>query len=54
MEKLTSDYAWKVYNFIDHYKAGDFGIITLQEAIDMYFETWTAPQRPKCQIGDCV
>lgn len=49
---LTSDYAWKVYNFINAYKSGDFGFVSLQEAIDNHFDNWTPRPRPKNQIGD--
>lgn len=40
MEQLTSEQAWKVYNFINDYKAGQFGVISLQEAIDKYFKNY--------------
>lgn len=35
----TSDYAWKIYNFIWDYKYGKFGEnLTLQQAIEKYFK----------------
>lgn len=36
--RITSDLAWSVYNFINEYKAGKYGLITLQQALDLYFE----------------
>lgn len=36
--RITSDLAWSVYNFINEYKAGKYGVITLQQALDLYFE----------------
>lgn len=39
LDHLTSDYAWKIYNFIGDYKSGKFGEdLTLQQAIDKYFK----------------
>ena len=39
LDHPTSDYAWKIYNFILDYKNGKFGEdLTLQQAIDKYFE----------------
>ena len=35
---ITEAFAWKVYNFINRYKACDFGFVLLQEALDKYFE----------------
>lgn len=41
LDHLTSDYAWKIYNFIGDYKSGKFGEdLTLQQAIDKYFKDW--------------
>ena len=37
-EHLSSDYAWKVYNFINLYKSGAFGFVPLQEALDKNWE----------------
>jgi hypothetical protein len=34
----TSNQAWKIYNFINSWKAGNFGEIPLTEAIDKYFK----------------
>ena len=42
MDKLTSNYAWCVYNFINAYKNGSFGCVSLQEAIDKHFDKWLA------------
>lgn len=39
-EKITSEFAWDIYNFINYYKSGKLGIITLQEALDKYFEVY--------------
>ena len=36
-KKLTSDFAWRIYNFIQEWKAGEFGEIPLQEALDRFF-----------------
>ena len=39
LDHPTSDYAWKIYNFIWDYKYGKFGEnLTLQQAIDKYFK----------------
>ena len=38
--KITDVLAWKVYNFINDYKAGNFGLISMQDALDMYFERY--------------
>ena len=35
---LDEDFAWKVYEFINRYKAGMFGELTLQQALDKYWE----------------
>lgn len=37
---LTSDEAWKIYNFINDYKNGGFGLIRLQQALDEYFDNY--------------
>ena len=39
-QKINSELAWKVYNFICDYKNGKFGIVTLQEALDMFFDDY--------------
>ena len=36
-EHPTSDYAWKVYNFIMDYKSGKLGEVSLQDAIYKHF-----------------
>lgn len=38
--KLTTNMAWDLYNFINLYKSGKFGLISLQDAIDKYFEKY--------------
>ena len=35
---LDADFAWKVFNFVNKYKTGVFGEVTLQEALDKYWE----------------
>ena len=35
---LDADFAWKVYDFINRYKAGMFGEVTLQQALDKYWQ----------------
>ena len=37
---VTDAVAWKIYNFINDYKAGNFGTIPLQDALNMYFERY--------------
>lgn len=37
-KSVSSDFAWAVYNFINEYKAGKYGVITLQQALDLYFD----------------
>lgn len=37
---ITADFAWKVYNFINAYKNGEFGLIPLQKALDENFEDY--------------
>lgn len=39
-KKIDSHFAWRVYNFICDYKDGKFGILSLQEALDMFFEDY--------------
>ena len=36
--KYSSDFAWKMYNFVCQYKSGSFGEVTLQTALDRHFE----------------
>lgn len=36
--RITSDLAWRIYNFIECYKAGNYGEMTLQEALDADFD----------------
>ena len=38
--KIDTRLAWKVYNFINDYKSGQFGVCGLQEAIDKNFENY--------------
>ncbi len=38
--KITSDFAWDIYNFINYWKEGDFGLIGLQDALDNRFEEY--------------
>ena len=38
-KKISADTAWDIYNFINRYKNGDFGEISLQQALDTYFVT---------------
>jgi hypothetical protein len=40
-QTLDADYAWMIYNFVEQYKQGMFGEITLQEAINKCFEKWS-------------
>ena len=35
---LDADFAWKVYDFVNKYKAGMFSELTLQQALDKYWE----------------
>lgn len=37
MPAMNEEYAWKVYNFVNKWKNGDFGIISLQKALDENF-----------------
>ena len=39
-KKLTADEAWRAYNFVTEYKAGVFGLISLQEAIDKHYRNY--------------
>ena len=34
---MKEDLAWKVYNFINEWKSGSYGPISLQEALDRHF-----------------
>lgn len=36
-KEIDEDYAWRIYNFIECWKAGKFGEIPLQEALDRFF-----------------
>lgn len=44
---MTTEEAWKTYNFINAYKAGDFGIIPLQDAIERYYDDFDAVKHEK-------
>lgn len=35
---VTEDFAWAIYNFINNWKAGNYGTISLQEALNKDFE----------------
>lgn len=37
MKRIKSDFAWDLYNFINEYKRGNYGEISLQDALDIYF-----------------
>lgn len=45
IEKITSEKAWNVYNFISDYKNGLFGIVSLQTALDNNFDNWVKEQK---------
>ena len=51
---MNEQLAWKVYNFINSYKEGNFGFISLQEALDKYYDGWEAPKPLKQQIGNTI
>lgn len=36
--KIDANFAWKIYDFINKYKIGTFGEITLQQALDKHWE----------------
>ena len=35
---VTEDFAWAIYNFINNWKAGNYGTISLQEALNKDFD----------------
>ena len=35
---VTEDFAWAIYNFINNWKAGNYGAISLQEALNKDFD----------------
>lgn len=35
---VTEDFAWAIYNFINNWKAGNYGAIPLQDALDKDFD----------------
>ena len=37
---MKADKAWKTYNFINDYKEGKFGEVSLQEALDEYYDSY--------------
>ena len=51
---MTSEKAWKVFNFIKAYQNGDFGFVTLQQALDEHFDTWQQPRPLREQTGDMI
>ena len=42
--KMTANYAWTVYNFVQEYKIGEFGVMTLQQALDKEFEKYISEE----------
>ena len=50
--KIDSHIAWRIYNFINAYKNGVFGVVSLQEALDKHFENWHAHGFLREQIGN--
>lgn len=37
-KEIDEEYAWRIYNFIQEWKAGEFGEMPLQEALDRFFQ----------------
>lgn len=35
---MTEEQAWKVYNFVNEWKKGNFGEVDLQSALDKHFD----------------
>lgn len=52
--RIDATTAWKVYNFIKAYQHGDFGFVTLQEALNKHFGSWKQPEPLREQTGECV
>ena len=40
IDKIDAELAWNIYNFVNFYKNGEFGIVTLQEALDNNFQSY--------------
>lgn len=36
-QAMTEEFAWKVYNFVNEWKGGKFGLVSLQCALDNHF-----------------
>ena len=36
--KPNCNYVWAIYNFVNNWKNGHFGVVTLQEAIDKHLK----------------
>lgn len=54
IKMITKEEAWKTYNFINDYKNGKFGLITLTEALNKYYDNYNQNEPLKNQIGDTV
>lgn len=37
VKRVQEGFAWKIYNFMNEWKSGDYGTIPLQDALDRYF-----------------
>lgn len=40
IDKIDAELAWNIYNFVNFYKNGEFGIVTLQEALNNNFQSY--------------
>ena len=40
IDKIDAEFAWDIYNFVNFYKNGEFGIVTLQEALNNNFQSY--------------
>lgn len=40
IDKIDAELAWDIYNFVNFYKNGEFGIVTLQEALNNNFQSY--------------
>ena len=51
---MKADKAWKIYNFINEYQDEKFGEISLQEALDEYYDSYVSTPPLKSQIGNSI
>lgn len=52
LSNIDADFVLKVYHFLESYKNGEFGIVSLQDAIDSHFNKSEIIDKPSLNIAD--